>query len=1589
VPRPCAPVNGRAVCSMAVGLLMLIVVPSAASAANRPLEPLRTWGAETGRAFDTGHTAAPAVERRIAVLRARVERAGDALRRADVATRSAEIALTRSALDRRLARTPTQLATREARFFYLAYQAELERLAERAGLDHAPTGRPLTLAGVTTDADGDGIIAQSDEDDDGDLLRDRRDLSDLGWGVPDRFAARPATLRGFCIFSTEGIPSPSTVAEAEVSIARAARRGCRVPAASARARFVPRARTSAAAKPVTLAKLGFSAKRARIDGARLTVQTRAKKTVKATFEVLVGKKAVMKSRAKTIKKGKRSTTVRFPSAVALKTARLRVTVRLGRKKGAGTVALKILRPASGSPGAPVSPLPTSGPITPPTLPCDRDVDSDRDTIPDCQELEGYDYHFYVPSLNCRNLGGSKSVTTCGDEKSRRVTSSPDSANTDGDLVVVDGQSFELTDAEEWFLFVSGGRSDPSSKDSDSDGVPDVEERKRWSTDAGHPDSDSDGVERDSQGRAIGLRDELYDRAEIDGGTIPGSRFPTAPTSEDTDGDGASDTKEVLGGVTNPLVAELPEYRLTPAANSTFGVQIGESLSNSYALTNSKTTEQAKEESNSIVEGSTQGLTSKLSIEVSSDTEKSGIKVTREDSYSTSSSHESTLATARSDRTEAQQVYEDTLATLTEPTGTINAEFRLENLRSDRPLTVKNLGVDAYFLCARNRAGAACGTEGERTFLTRLTPVETNSFTLAASKTRESIAFSGTAPSNLLKALAANPSNISFSASGGDLYESSDGPNLLDSIGQSIPQSTGRISIDDGLGRVKDYSVAAFIKRDWGKPDASQAPATPLLDALAYAGVTATTRDVAGGKVLARVATKPGPGAIDRAAVANPGRVDGLWALLVDVAKPVDDPGLADQVRLGVGDTVILGFMVDADNDGLLDRQERFIGSSDTSADSDGDAATVPCASECPRGVAAGMPYASDYFEAFVGWQAGATTLQDASPNRPAYQVRSDPTTCDGDDDGSYDGPGACSDGLADRKPPGIGDELARGTDPVKPDTDGDGRQDGLDASPLQGSPPAPAKSVVFTAAEMATCAAVANQPTRCAANTQGATIESPEFLLCGSASTTSGCTQPGAPTGLYRLDWDLGTSTTRPGNGKEIQGRFEVLEGDRPVLRVDLDRDEQVRRSAADEREAFFFATSKPSTSLRVRFTNTSPQGGAFGTTTAQSVGSLEINEVADAKLFLDQSANTNLAGIAIPAAMLNGTSATRHAAGDADGEVPLPGGVTTGPTLVSSTVGTTYGISLPGLQIGWRARFGVRAEGPGTSARDVVLGVTASKSADSNRFGQDVLVDGPDGKAFGAAQPRLPMVQGRLPTANLAPASSPHAAAVSELFESGSNPLHRVAAVVHKSGDQAITLTSFTLDPVGDSVRQYVAAGSTIVNWLAAGFRPGTSFPNGLFGEGGGYDQENGAIYTEPDGSVRIETTDGGDAFYSKTITTKVNTPVSTSFHRWSVVSERTRYGNCSFWDTAQNDPGIRNSFYPLRVYEPGGNAGDATPYLDSYPGDNSPLLSFVPAAGGVSSTGLRIENRRGDGNCNGAWLRIRNVVLETQPPTAFAPGS
>ena len=69
-----------------------------------------------------------------------------------------------------------------------------------------------------------------------------------------------------------------------------------------------------------------------------------------------------------------------------------------------------------------------------------------------------------------------------------MTSDPTKPNTDADAVIVDGKTFALRDADEW-LNLTGGVWDPSSKDSESDGVSDVEEKLRWGTYPQSPDDD--------------------------------------------------------------------------------------------------------------------------------------------------------------------------------------------------------------------------------------------------------------------------------------------------------------------------------------------------------------------------------------------------------------------------------------------------------------------------------------------------------------------------------------------------------------------------------------------------------------------------------------------------------------------------------------------------------------------------------------------------------------------------------------------------------------------------------------------------------------------------------------------------------------------------------------------------------------------------------------------------------------------------------------------------------------------------------------------------------------------------------------------
>ena len=163
-----------------------------------------------------------------------------------------------------------------------------------AGLD--PATRP-TLA---TDSDSNGVLNVIDGDDDGDGLADERDETDRGWGIRHAYAvraaatapaaalARPSPVARLaarrarhCVWLTDPLPAVASVTAAREWIGRAAARGC-----------LPGGAASAAAKPVSLAKLGVTLKAAALTGTKVSVQARATKSaVKLRFSVLKAKTA--------------------------------------------------------------------------------------------------------------------------------------------------------------------------------------------------------------------------------------------------------------------------------------------------------------------------------------------------------------------------------------------------------------------------------------------------------------------------------------------------------------------------------------------------------------------------------------------------------------------------------------------------------------------------------------------------------------------------------------------------------------------------------------------------------------------------------------------------------------------------------------------------------------------------------------------------------------------------------------------------------------------------------------------------------------------------------------------------------------------------------------------------------------------------------------------------------------------------------------------------------------------------------------------------------------------------------------------------
>ena len=1203
----------------AIGVLSLAPAASARSAS--PLEPLRSWA----------QGASPS-QRSRAALRELIPDAARDLRRLDDGARAAELRRTGRVLDRRFfAATGLQrLRGLRALLFHVSYQRQLERLARRAGLLRAPTGRLLHAPGRDLsiglpDADGDGIIDQADDDDDDDGTPDAKDGTDLGWGISDTYAVRrvspvPRTWLqtvlgsaptdsyrvGTCIWITEEVPDVRSLADARRLRERAADRGCAAPAAASRKR-------ARRAPIVSLAKVGVKVKAPVLDGRGVRLKVRSKKAPARIALSAVGSrtaKAILaRAKAFRVKKGAKlvERSARLDRAPVSKKLFLRVDARVGKRLGRGLIGLKI------APG----PNPTCNPAA--------DRDTDGDGLSDCTELAGFDWKFFLPASECPGFTGAFACVT---SRTEHVTSDPNAANTDGDTVSVGGVDYALTDGEEWADFRNGGLANPRAVDSDGDGLGDVEEVRRWGTNPSAVDSDADSARA---GSGQPPKSQLYDGAEINGGALNASVPPTNALAGDTDGDGTSDLDEINAGVSSPIVADVPTLRFTPPPNSTFTIGLGQDNSTSVVLATSSETENARGTEDTQSEETVNGRTREVNLQLSAEFEASadpsltiGVEAQFNNQWSNTQTQSSQFTVNQSSRDTAQQSYENQVQSNTDSAGSLTTSLHVENLTKFSGLRIENLEVTASFIClppARD-AQTTCGAPGKLApFPVPLTPA--SPVQIPANGDADVTVSATNIPAPLLRALIASPSNISFKVTKATLFLDGAEKSLNDTVGQSIPQSTAGLTIDDGEGGVDHYSVAVNLGREWGRPAAVQAPSTPLRDVLRAVGIEPDVDTRADG--LDRIRELNGKRSLD---TAPNGAIPGAW-LIFGKAVKLGETRKFDELALNVFDQVNIAYLRDQDADGLFDRQERDLGTNDLLADSDGD----------------GL---GDFAETQEGFDVGPVN------GTPVYHVYPDPRKADQDNDNLSD----------------AAERVAK-TDPRRRDTDGDDLQDDVDNDPLFGKVPVvtadfgPRTGLSVTGGPACTadaCTVIAGQSVRTNAVT-----------LCGPNSGEPTCA---GRTGFYRAALDLTTT------GVEFDTApvawLRVLSGDDVLFESSLDP-----READTTAKDIWFAPLAPKDDVRIVV---SMRSNTPATTTVKRIRFEPVTRTAYLNAFyVDQNpangTDPRFAGVEYNHALL----------GMPDPSLDNPSANPAQKTFGPDNAGLNADVTLPSdLRSGWAARFGL-----------------------------------------------------------------------------------------------------------------------------------------------------------------------------------------------------------------------------------------------------------------------------------------------------------
>jgi hypothetical protein len=541
------------------------------------------------------------------------------------------------------------------------------------------------------------------------------------------------------------------------------------------------------------------------------------------------------------------------------------------------------------------------------------------------------------------------------------------------------------------------RSNPRAKDTDGDGLLDAEEGL-YGSNLLDADSDDDAL---GEGQVTPVV-ELMDSGEV-------NIFQTSPALDDTDGDGKNDLDEITGGGHNPLIAETPTLSVEivgePSINLIYTETTGSQTTQSTELSRLSRTESSYSRTDTTtnretytVEGS---LGAELGFEKEGQKKKMSGSISAEIGGSAEFMKETTQSTTATQTNELQQGMNQLNQYVLDQTknvtgGSLKIAYKVYNT-GEIGVNIENLQISIL----RRQYSQILP-------VTTLAPV--TGISIGAGGQTGTLIVEGELDVQTTKQLLRNPSSMITEVAYFSMnwVEDFSGDQLFfANVSTSLRERTTTLSFDFGDGRLDRYSVRTSFLRD----SLGQQVGISMRDALNILKndpdieleYETTKFDVYDEETGAYIGEANRITRInDKSSIS---RKDGFWVTFSS-SESIEDPlNDFDNMLLKRGDYTSLAYVMDSDEDGMLNRVEYVVGTDLYNPDTDND------------GI-------GDKLEINEGWEVEIT-------GQSSYMVYSNPRVADFDQDGLNDNI-----------------EKGMGTDPFEIDTDGDGINDDIDPSPL-------------------------------------------------------------------------------------------------------------------------------------------------------------------------------------------------------------------------------------------------------------------------------------------------------------------------------------------------------------------------------------------------------------------------------------------------------------------------------------------------------------------------------------------------------------